>query len=255
MGGFLHFVETGAESLSLDQCVRLGLGHALTKSPTCRKSQLELDGPPVAGLLIYDRDDFNADQGVSVANQRWRYRGESDGNRVWTGYNADDEPTPDGLSLGRTLGSIPWADAQGREWRLPRVGDVGDAGEHEPALPRSMGFDAAGQPTRGEVVARYRQLWDASGPLWATMVETKTCDTAEAAVFATQCFAALYRVSHVELDLLGVFSEESQHSPEVYAAAAVGYFAYAQWEAAKERDPLSVSGATTASDTTGGNAA
>lgn len=256
MGGFLHFVETELQGLSSDELKACGLGHAFTKAPASRSSKLALDGnPPVAGLLLWQSSDFKDGQGVNVDKQKWRLRGTFDGRRVWTGFNTDDPPTPEGLALGRRLRAFSWPDASGREWWVPIVGDVDESGGHDPVLPREVDFREDGTPTRGEVVARYRDLWNASSPLWAAMVETASCDTAEATAFAIKCLASLYRVSHIELGMLGVFSEEGEHSPEGLAANAIGYFNYTQWREAKNGDPLSSSEATTASDTTDGKAA
>lgn len=254
MGGFLHFVETGLESLTLDQCAKLGLAHAFTQQPSARKSQLALDGPAVSGLLLYDTRDFDGvDQGVNVARQRWEFRGEFDGQRVWTGVNADAMPTPEDLELGNALAGYPWTDANGTVWRLPRIGDVDDGGNLEAGLPCSL-KSRGGKLTKCGVVARYRELWRVSEGLWNRRVGGEVIDGEEAYQFAAQCFGSLYRVGVAELNLLEVFSEEPSCTPAFCLELAIGYFTLKRWEAEKKTDPFSPSSETRDSGTTDGNA-
>jgi len=158
------------------------------------------------------------------AEQTWHLVDAAGRPAYWIGTINGEEPRGEDLARKKTLPGHLVELGDGRTWLCPVArGQAAEDGRlvwyH--TLPRSIVL--APQSDRewehGPVVPRYARLWQLAGQYWqaragsaspdAIAGDDVTFDFQNAAAAAVECLAANYRVSAVEVSLLGLLDTEA----------------------------------------------
>jgi len=182
------------------------------------------------GLAIGPAD---ADRlGYFADRQTWKPLPGSD---AWLGWYTDQPPTPDDLARPDGLAGHLVTLGDGRQWVAPVARGVIDAGETLDwyyATPRQVDVDDAGEWVAGEVVPKYRELWQLAVAWWdakkaGTLEGTNlTFDFANYNDGALTALATNYRVGRFEVAKLGLFDE---HNPAAILDALVDWPTVTEW--------------------------
>lgn len=197
---FLYFVE-GLVSLPRTSVADVELSHALDGTEwTARQVMSGPDG--AAGVVAcatearcsYDRQA-----------QSWQPMSEANGRRRWLGWWNDTPPTPETLARKEQIRGELVRMADEREWLVPIGLDVGEHGVRS-RLPSVVRRTADKRWVVGDVLPRYRRLWQATQTLFDAVV-----DSAETGFMrfnfdqAVEVLSANYRVGPEEVSTLGLF--------------------------------------------------
>lgn len=134
------------------------------------------------------------------------------GTDLWVGHPKGEPAGPGDLARRDPIPGPFVRLADGAAWQVPVARFVTGATQ----LPRAMAHGEDGW-TDGDVVERYRGLWEAACEAWDAIIEA--CATGEPSseltIYAEADTSALalatnYRVSPAEITLLGLFDTQSQ---------------------------------------------
>lgn len=146
MSGFLYFLESCQVGQVHDLLPKSGLRYVLTPSLMSREAST---GPgAMSGVVVADSNHVAAsDLGFFPDRQTWRRKPGQEG--VWVGVGGV-KPGPEDLQLPVLLSGADVIMGDGQSWRVPFAR----------YLPRMMELDDQGRWVVGNVVERYRSLYE-----------------------------------------------------------------------------------------------
>lgn len=221
------------------------LAYAFDRPP----SKLELMGTGPggkSGVMLVAADSMGRYQvGYHPDEQEWHRRPAGLGPEVWVGYYLAAPPGPDELARLESLRGYRVRLGDGREWVAPRVLAICS----QPALPRRMVLNDAGNFVPGDVCPQYAHLSEiceryverameavkdavADDAQSGDLVEF-SCGPDEVADAVT-LLAVNYRISKFEASLLGLFTEEDSGSAVLRASSEWDFFTEAVIARAKK---------------------
>lgn len=218
MTGFLYFVPDRSAGLSNADIQTIGLGHAFEGGVRQQSVSAGPSGGP--GVILADETSVEpARVRYSSGEQTWR-----EAPFGWVGrWNADAIGPRDLLRKASIAGHFVEL-SDGNQWLCPATRAWGMEDSEIRwchTLPRSMVLGADRKWTQGDVVPRYRKLWDLGVSWWQSRVasseaEHQVGETIHVAIddpfaAAVECLAANYRVGPEEVALLGLFESNSDH--------------------------------------------
>lgn len=156
MSDFLYFVSGNIKAMPAVKADEIGLEHFHDGRPIeYREAAAGSPGPSgSAGLFFGVRD---ARKIVYDKNRQvWKPYPGLEG--VYFGYETDDPPTPAGLQRSKLLDGYEWTNA-GRTWTVP-VAKLYSVAGWAHALPRKIELSESGTYQAGEIIARYKPLWE-----------------------------------------------------------------------------------------------
>jgi hypothetical protein len=202
--GFLYFLpgKSAGDKLDLDA---LGLSHARapgepTKAPVTKGPD---DGP---GLLLVFAGD-HAPRYVA-AEQTWR---KSPGGGHWVGVFNAHKPGPEDLAREQVIGGEPIRMLDGADWVIPICQSPVRG---RPTVPRQLDLDDQGQWVR-RVLPKYARVCEDAervfhhwlGENWVADVPPVSLSEDEGWRIAADALAVNYRVSPLEIAMLGIWSD------------------------------------------------
>jgi hypothetical protein len=233
MADFLYFVEQSQAPKTPEQLQALGIAHAFDRAPVSRPNTQTGPGNK-AGVCLSrssDRIGFFPDQ------QRWmRMRKATEQqSAVWCGVWLDSLPTPDELRTSHALRGTPVRLFDDRDWEIPVAIAVNDERGAAMAVPRSLALNDDGEWISGDAKPRYEPLWKAAQQFWDTLHGVTPDASGEVRLaFNTVFDAAItvlatnYRLSNVEVAMLGLLDDQGNVAQEILKAC-VELPAYLRW--------------------------
>ncbi|MBE3131958.1 MAG: hypothetical protein IMZ55_00665 [Acidobacteria bacterium] len=230
--GLLYYLPGLNSRPTPEQIRAAGLGYALDG---CAVSAVGVTGGPDGGsgqLLTRDDPQRPALVGYYPAKQTWRKVAQSPipnpqspiPNHPWIGLTTAEPPGPDDLQRRDALAGHTVRLGDGRLWTVPiaraHAEDDASVWRWYQRLPETCELDEQGQWVRGQVVARYRELWDLAAAWWeAFLMGGQRDETAEGTVMrfdfagsadaAVRILACNYRIGRMEAAMLGLLDERS----------------------------------------------
>lgn len=217
---FLYWVP-GTEAVSYKRLVELGLGYAFEDGQIIQgRNNSGPDGGP--GIVNARTGSVLADQcGYYPNKQEWRKIPKS---KCWIGWEPDREVEPTmELARGTLLDSKQVKLEDGRFWAVPiarRWRQVEDSRFCVPNVPRKARYNDDGDWVNGDVKERYRPLWELVEQYQSAFEEALAASESSegtrvqfefpADELAIEALKGNYRISHVEADVLGIYSAEVQ---------------------------------------------
>ena len=214
MPGFLYFVPDLAQTPDKGLLKELGLDYAFARQPTPAGV---VNGPDKkSGQLLFDPDKVASGRAqYQPACQRWQKWKTAKGREVYVGIETGSEPGPGDLQRPSMITGTAveladesvWIVPIARDWSLDEEGKL----RYAIVLPQSAALDESGQWSEGEVLPRYRRLWEINLDYYH-VVRRVADEEATARVerslldMAAECLAANYRVQSAECSLLGLLS-------------------------------------------------
>lgn len=253
MAGFLYYIPGHQGPLKLADLRRAGLGYAFESERFSVGECMPGTGPDgTAGAVVSAGDVPTI--GIDLPNQTWQ---KIPGSECWAGMAKNDPPGPQDCERKKMLPGefVECGDEQ--NWVAPvavAMSEPEEAGSlpswHSP-LPRVFGVNDDGGWTEGDIVARYRPLWDAAmqcmGALGKGADEVEEDQDEMAFDLTNQLDAALlslstnYRIGLVEANMLGLFSTQTMKD---VLLALVDWDKYMAW-VKKNPDAITVPGSNT----------
>jgi hypothetical protein len=219
---FLYFIPGAGPTIDHAGLVAAGLGYAFDPDTPRLARGVVGAGPDgaSAGLIICAATDLG---GVEYRPDRQTWRNVP-GTAAWVGLNTDARPGPADLARAGLLAGHPVRLGDGRVWQAPtargyeeRGGELALCGK----LPWRTRVDDAGKWV-SELAERYRPLWDTACAFWDAFTAEQIAPAADAEEdgrrrfeFAESNDAALlalavnYRLGKAEVDLLGLFNQQT----------------------------------------------
>ncbi len=222
MAGFLYFLPGADRAPGLDELDAAGLAYAFDRKPAAR--QVTAGPDRLAGWICADEGSVPiAQTGYYADRQTWR---KIPGREAWIGRYQDVPIAPEDLARPEQLGGHLVTLADGREWLVPVArGAADEAGQlvwYNP-LPHTSKLDDAGRWVRGDVVDRYRPLWELAVE-WDNALASALAQTDDDAQdddrvsliiefenvhpAAVRALAFNYRIGDCEADALGLLTEK-----------------------------------------------
>ncbi len=224
MAGFLYYIPGQTREITRDEVGRLGLGYAFPGAMS--PCQVHSDGPDGgAGVVVADPAKVGK-IGCYLQQQTWS---RDPGLDVWVGIYNDARPGPADLEREDPLGGHWVTLSDGAKWHVPVArGICEEEGQivYYHAVPRVSTRDDDGKWVPGDVVARYRGLWElacrwydvrmAAVEAAAVEAEDEAEDEGDVTVefefddlhdSAVKVIAQNYLMGPTEADLLGLLSE------------------------------------------------
>ena len=205
MSGFFYWIP-GRTSISVAELVEMGLGYAIEDTRTPRGCDKGPDGH--RGVCVCHGANADGRLGYWPEKQTWRQVPSSD---LWVGMYTDDPPGPDSLARKDQIDGEWLKLDDGRQWLAPTARKRFEAdGElfWSYNVPRRLTLDESGAWVPGDVKPRYQRLWQDALRCEASVIDgSDVVDLDELAIRALQIN---YRISAVELDLLGIYDENAR---------------------------------------------
>jgi len=211
MAGLLYFLPGRDRDVKLADAQAAGLGYAFERSlDPCAVAR----GPDGAAGVIVAEADTAPKLGMYADEQTWR---KVPGTECWVGMFTAAPPKPDELARRELLDGHLVTLGDGQQWLAPMARRIVEY-EGQPVgvtvLPRRRQFDADGRWTRGGPVAKYARLWDVAERWWQEILRATANDALQFEFddendAATVALAANYRIGPAEVDLLGLFDDDS----------------------------------------------
>lgn len=204
MSQFYYYIPTQQRKLSLEACNEAGVGYALEGSKTDRGCSKGPDGQQ--GVVVCYGDNRDGKLGYFQDQQTWK---QVPGKQVWCGVYTDALPTPADLARQDQISGMWVAAGDGSQWLAPtarRYAEEDNTLVWTHNLPRQLTLNEHGDWQPGGVLPQYQRLWEMCVQCEDALFGQSDQDinTNDVAVSALQ---TNYRVSAVELDLIGVFTE------------------------------------------------
>lgn len=212
MPAFLYYLPGRGLGFTPKDAAGVGLGYALEGELHTRQCFAGPDGGK--GLLVGEAQSCPAARvGYFQDEQRWR---RVPGSPAWAGMFVQEPPGPADCARARMLDGHPVLLGDGNTWQIPIARALAD--DQEPpacycALPRTIDWNDQGERITGEVLPRYRALWDAAA-LWfdaksAAELEERMaiCRDVITREVALTAIAGNYRIGKAEAGMLGLLTE------------------------------------------------
>lgn len=213
---FLYYRPGHSRKVTLDDVKRWGLEYAFDKPPVCGPCQNRTPDGNSGHVFLRSNSDGEVPQ-VNLEKQTWRkLPGERMGEAVWVGVWNEAKPGPRELFKAGGLPGYEYELLDGNSWVIPLVRQYAEGG-HECTLPRLMDFDDEGNATDGEVIEKYRHLWELTKPVVDDLLagyglgpEQESPLTKQRVVqIAVELLATNYRVGIGEMTLLQAIANDS----------------------------------------------
>lgn len=209
----------GRKQASPEAIRAAGLGYLLDGAGGLPSAEVPHSGPDGKGGCMAALVPHGAGEVAISALVRGLTWAQLPGSQAWLGWRAEDPPGPTELARREQVDGHEVELGDDRRWLVP-VARCLDGGTR---LPRRLAWDGA-EWSAGEVLERYRALWEASGRIWDAIRDAAggaADDVSDAAVAARPTFteecnvacAALavnYRLGAGEVSLLGLFEERAE---------------------------------------------
>ncbi len=168
MPGFLYFLNNVQATPRKEELAALGLAHAFSKVPQMPSPPLvsgfacgEIQG--LSGMILFDPERVEPGRaGFFPDRQTWIQLPGSEG-KVFVGVDNSQIPTPGELQRVNMLPGSPVELGDERTWIVPIARSWSECDERlvwSDEVPRSMTVLPDGRWGPGEVVPRYRELWE-----------------------------------------------------------------------------------------------
>jgi hypothetical protein len=212
MGCFLYFVPDRSAGLSNKEISDIGLGYAL--DGTIHQQGLSGAGPGgLRGVLLACGCDPSM---VRYADSEQQWYETPFG--YWIGLWIKDRPNSAALARDSQLDGHYVVLADGDVWLAPMARKyLADGWYH--VLPRTVKLGPERKWEKGDVVAKYKRLWDNGQAWWdarlaAVPVESQAGDDIRidfdcAVTLAVESLSENYRIGQDEVSILGLFDSTS----------------------------------------------
>lgn len=206
------------DNVTLPELISLGLGYVFepdsAASPEASFAPRQvINGPDGQHGLIVSRSDTHC--GYYKNDQVWK---KHTSGAYWVGMWRDNRPTPQSLARPNTIPGKSLLLDDGNTWEIPRARHFVEFDDDIialNALPTNLTLDATGNWVRGEVKRRYRKLWQLMSDYFTRVAEAVVGEHGEMRItfayesnVAIEAFTCNYRVSAIELDLLGIYDTD-----------------------------------------------
>jgi len=206
------------DNVTLPELLSLGLGYVFepdsAASPAASFAPRQvINGPDDQHGLIVSRSDTHC--GYYKNDQVWK---KSISGDYWVGMWKADRPTPQSLARANVIPGKDILLDDGNTWEIPRARqfeEIDDDIVALNALPTNLTLDGLGQWCRGEVKKRYRKLWQLVADYFTMVADAAVNEQGEMRItfayesnVAIEAFTCNYRVSAIELDLLGIYDTD-----------------------------------------------
>lgn len=213
---FLYFIP-GRQSIDRAAIESLGLGDRIDRHDV---GLIYANGPDGgAGLVICQSSEDNSPR-VDMARQVWRAapkRG-ADVAPYWIGYWQDRKPCEANLRRPKMLAGQSIELRDGEKWMVPRLVQFNEGTAlhgitYSVRLPQVLDVDDSGELVTGQIDPRYQELWDEgwrahqSLTMQAEAAGVASMTITESIKFATRLLGWNYRVTPVEIAMLGLFDD------------------------------------------------
>lgn len=229
MTGFLYFIADETSPPGMEELAEAGLQYAF-EVPPAATPKMSGSGPggqsgmllAAQGVELEYRPDKQTWRRLPIADCRLSIANGESSKSVWVGMWNDKRPGPEELARSSQLRGHEVRLADGQMWHVPAARRVvsGTGGPIAAcALPHGRDVDDSGRWTQRRLLPAYEDLWQAATRFWDCFVGAaqSTADTAVAPTledellyaWATRALATNYRVSAVELAMLGVLDDRN----------------------------------------------
>lgn len=207
---YFNYFLPGRTKVTIDELRELGLGYvfdpetAASPDANPKVPRAVVNGPGGQhGLIVSPSSEFC---GYFKDQQVWKQEIDCD---YWVGMWRDKRPTPETLARENQIyGSALLLD-DGHFWSFPMARHY-DEFDGEIRVTRTIACaltrNEAGLWLPGEPKKRYRELWRLATEYQQARAAADTFSELDNLVVA--CFQANYRVSAIELDLLGIYDDD-----------------------------------------------
>jgi len=218
MAGILYFRSGSTVRVTLDDVRALGLEHAYDRQPTSRE-QIGCGPSGKSGVVFADPDRMGAGGiGYYPDQQTWEAVPVEEGEPVlWIGFWNDNRPSPQDLARKEQVTGPRVRLADGQEWMVPLVQHWEEDGKRC-ALPQVVKRLAKGTWVCGEIVPKYRAIWEASQRFWGVLMSmyeaaaggdrTEDYQFDGLYDFASELLGLNYAIGPLEVSALGLFTSD-----------------------------------------------
>jgi hypothetical protein len=217
LSGFLYFIADMMDAPEPDKLKAAGIAHAFENSPAYRA--IGGSGPSGGGGMLLGTEHTAMGETIGYYPQRQTWRQHPLFPPTWLGLYNEAKPSPDDLvrkEQGRGY-RIRMGDEQ--DWLIPtalKFMEQGDGGGYVNILPHRMALDEQGRFARTTVQERYAGLADKAQAFFDWYVgivsggdEKITVEDADIAALVVEALSINYRVGSVEIDTLGLLTEQT----------------------------------------------
>ena len=209
---YFNYFLPNRQRVTLDELLELGLGYVFEPEASAQPRSLFVpraitNGPGGQhGLMVSLSDEYC---GYFKDAQIWKQEIDCE---YWVGMWRDPakRPTPETLQRDNLIYGASLRLDDGHVWDFPMARHYEEFdGEiiARRVLPARLTRDPSGDWVPGEVKARYRELWRLATDLMAAVVDGTAGRFSEIDNLIIECFKVNYRVSAIELDLLGIHDD------------------------------------------------
>lgn len=206
---YFNYFFPGRRTMKLDDLMGAGLGYVFDpESASIPKATFTpcavYNGPGGQnGIVVSPSDKF---VGYYPKVQTWK---QQIGAEYWVGMWREQRPTPETLARENQIsgGSLRLDD--GNCWLFPKARHFEEFEDEillRPMLPARLMRDESGEWQQGEVKERYRKLWQYVNAFVEAVVNDEQ-HFADYDNLVVEAFRANYKVSAIEIDLLGVYDD------------------------------------------------
>ena len=204
-------------TIKLKQLLDAGLGYVF-EPETSARTKTPFTPIPVTngpggkhGIIVSLSDEHI---GYYKDKQVWKQEIDTE---YWVGMWTDPakRPTPESLARENQIKGQWLRLADGHDWLLPMArhwvefdGDI----IFRRTLPARLTRDDNGDWVPGEVKERYRELWRLATECWQKSTHGDGYEFREIDNLVIECFKTNYRMSAVEIDLLGIHEDHLRES-------------------------------------------
>jgi hypothetical protein len=248
---FLYYFPGQSQSVPADQLIqRYDLDDRIRKADVGYVMQNGPDGGH--GLVLTDSANEISPR-VDLPMQTWRPSPKmgADVAPYWCGYWNERKPTEGTLRRVKTLPGESIELRDGDRWQVPKLidflppEDVTQPIRFEVALPKVLDINDDGDLVSGRIEPKYESLWE-TGWNFHYSLANQAKETGRAVMteldarrFAVNLLNVNYRVTSLEIAMLGLFGDGS---PVQIVLSAIDNATF--WEAVKNRAGRSVSATT-----------
>lgn len=203
---FNYFLP-GRRAVKLENLVELGLGYAFepesAADPRATFTPRPVTNGPGGqhGIIVSASDEW---VGYFQGKQAWK---QEPGKEYWVGYWKDTPPTPETLARANQIDGRMLRLEDGNAWLIPvarQYDEFDGVIMARQMLPTRLTRDELGNWVHGDIKQRYRLFWDLTNAFIQAIVDDQQQfhDYDDLVVEAFKCN---YRVSAIELDMLGIY--------------------------------------------------
>lgn len=220
---FIYFLQSKLDKSSpaamMKQLEELGLSH-IADSPTDIIVRDIINGPGASIQAIASRHSLRIDSQLGYFPDRQEV---CEFDR-FTIAKIKDESSPALLERKETIESHSWTDWRGQSWKIPiakRWKEEDGLPRYRCALDRSLKVDRSGEWVLGDVLPKYKALWELATDFFDRLLNVqKVAETEQSSSYMVPSvelddlcsivFGANYRVSKYEIGMLEILRQRDQ---------------------------------------------